>query len=431
MSRLMKETRIEWLREIPQKWEVSRIKDCTFLKARIGWQNLRSDEFVDNTNWYCVTGQDFVDGKINWGNCYCVSEERYNQDKNIQLKVGDLLLTKDGTIGKTAFIDELPKKATLNSGVFVIRPIFDKFSNKYMFWVLNSKSFTYFIDFFKNGSTVLHLYQNVFERFTFPLPSLSEQHAIANFLDHKLAVMDAQIALLEKKRETYLRLRKSLINQTVRKGLNPKAEMKESGIEWLGKIPKHWEVKRLKDIAIFVNGYAFSSKDFCYEGIPVIRIGNIFENHIDLRNSLKVSEDNLLKGYEIRQNDILIAMSGATIGKNTIVKNFGKAYINQRVGIIRSFYNSFIRFIINSNSFLDYILIVNASSAQPNISSTNILNYFFALPPLSEQRAIAEYLDVQSAKIDAIVENIGKQLTKLAQLKKSLINECVTGERKV
>lgn len=427
MSRLMKETSIEWLREIPQKWEVSRIKDCTFLKARIGWQNLRSDEFVDNTNWYCVTGQDFVDGKINWGNCYCVSEERYNQDKNIQLKVGDLLLTKDGTIGKTAFIDELPKKATLNSGVFVIRPIFDKFSNKYMFWVLNSKSFTYFIDFFKNGSTVLHLYQNVFERFTFPLPSLSEQHAIANFLDHKLAAMDAQVALLEKKRKTYLRLRKSLINQTVRKGLNPNAETKESGIEWLGKIPKHWEVKRVKEISFIKKGKLLESIDEQLPNYKPLLSLDYLRNDIPQYENFVYTED---KELHVSDGDIIVVWDGAGSGdilrgkKGILSSTIAKITLNERSVLTDFFYN--LRF------NLEYKLkSLPTGMGIPHINSNVLKEFEIPVPPLSEQRAIAEYLDTQSAKIDAIVENIGKQLIKLEQLKKSLINECVTGEREV
>ena len=141
---------IDWLGEIPEHWGVERIKDYTYLKARIGWQGLRSDEFIDSSNWYCLTGTDFSDGKINWINCYCIDKDRYNQDKKIQLKIDDLLITKDGTIGKIALIDYLPKPTTLNSGVFVSRPRLRKYINSYMYWVLSSNVFASFIDLNKN-----------------------------------------------------------------------------------------------------------------------------------------------------------------------------------------------------------------------------------------------------------------------------------------
>jgi type I restriction enzyme, S subunit len=129
---------IEWLGKIPTHWEVERIKDFTYLKARIGWQGLRSDEFVDDSNWYCLTGTDFSDGRINWENCYCIDKDRYNQDKKIQLKIDDLLITKDGTIGKIALVNFLPKPTTLNSGVFVSRPRLRKYTNTFMYWILSS-----------------------------------------------------------------------------------------------------------------------------------------------------------------------------------------------------------------------------------------------------------------------------------------------------
>ena len=137
-----------------------RIKDYTFyVKGRIGWQGLRSSDFLDQGDFYCVTGTDLINGSIDWSNCYFVSQERYSQDKYIQLQEKDLLITKDGTIGKIALIDKLPLYSTLNSGLFVTRPLKKKYDNKFMYWVLNSSSFRNYIDLTKGGSTIQHLYQ--------------------------------------------------------------------------------------------------------------------------------------------------------------------------------------------------------------------------------------------------------------------------------
>jgi len=211
----LKESGIDWIGKIPEHWKIARVKDYTYLKARIGWQGLRSDEFIENTNWYCVTGTDFRNGSIDWANCYCVEKDRFDQDKKIQLKPNDLLITKDGTIGKIALIKELPKQATLNSGVFVTRPLKNKYYNHFMFWLLNSDVFTRFIDYNKNGTTILHLYQNVFEIFFYCLPPKSEQTAIANYLDEKTQKIDAIVSNIAKQIDTLKELRKTLINDVV------------------------------------------------------------------------------------------------------------------------------------------------------------------------------------------------------------------------
>jgi len=211
----LKDSGIDWICQIPEHWEVIRIKDFTYLKARIGWQGLRSDEFVDNTDWFCVTGTDFHNGEIDWTNCYCVEQDRYDQDPKIQLELGDLLITKDGSIGKLALVKTLPKKATLNSGVFVSRPKRQKYSNDFMFWILSSGVFTDFNDYMKNGTTILHLYQNVFERFTYCLPPKQEQSQIAEYLNHKTGTIDKIVQNITDQIDQLKELRKTLINNVV------------------------------------------------------------------------------------------------------------------------------------------------------------------------------------------------------------------------
>jgi type I restriction enzyme, S subunit len=178
-----------WLNQIPASWNLSRIKYTTYVKGRIGWQGLRSEEFVDNGP-FLVTGTDFIDGKINWQTCYHVTEERYSEDTYIHLKNGDLLITKDGTIGKIAIVQGLQERATLNSGVFLTRQISKDCDTRYIYWLLNSKIFTNFIDYNKSGSTISHLFQNVFVEFLFPIPSITEQQAIATFLDRETEHID-------------------------------------------------------------------------------------------------------------------------------------------------------------------------------------------------------------------------------------------------
>lgn len=236
-----KSSGIGWIGNLPIHWKHGKIKYSTYVKGRIGWQGLRSDEFVDE-GCFCVTGTDFKEGKIAWETCYRVSDGRYEEDPYIQLKEGDLLITKDGTIGKVALVKGLSGRATLNSGVFLTRPLMGEYLTDFMYWVLSSDVFQRYFDLTKSGSTIQHLYQNVFVDFCYPLPSVPEQQAIATYLDDKTRKIDTLIAKKQRLIELLKEQRTAIINQAVTKGINPNVRMKDSGVEWIGEIPEHWEV---------------------------------------------------------------------------------------------------------------------------------------------------------------------------------------------
>ncbi len=202
---------------------------------------------------------------------------------------------------------------------------------------------------------------------------------------------------------------------------------KESGIQWIGQIPEGWNVGRLKDISVFINGYAFNSNTFSKEyGKRVIRIGDIGST-IDYVNCIRTTEQNDALGlYRIYENDILIAMSGATTGKSCLAVNVEEAYINQRVGIIRSEHYGYISYILQMPYLSEYISLNDAGSAQPNISGKSIGNLPISIPPVSEQESIVRYLDDKTAKIDETVNLWEQQKTDLQQYRKALISQTVT-----
>jgi type I restriction enzyme S subunit len=210
----MKDSGIEWIGEIPEHWGVSKIKFTTYVKGRIGWQGLRADEFIDEGP-YLVTGTDFVDGLVNWDSCYHISMERYNEAPPIQLRENDLLITKDGTIGKVAIVKNKPKYAILNSGIFVTRPKNSAYLTEFMYWILNSQVFNKFIQYMSLGSTIVHLYQQTFENFSFPITNLNEQKTIAHFLDRKVAEIDGLISDIKLQIQKLKEYRQSLISEAV------------------------------------------------------------------------------------------------------------------------------------------------------------------------------------------------------------------------
>ena len=210
----MKDSGIEWIGDINQKASLCRLKFFSYMKGRIGWQGLKSEDFIDNGP-YCVTGTDFINGKINWDTCYHVSEERYKMDSNIQLKIGDLLVTKDGTIGKLAKVTELPEKACLNSHLLIIRPLNERFSNEYLYYVISSDVFVRYYKYSSTGSTMESLSQEKLGNFIFPVYDLLSQQQIVDYLDFKCSEIDTIIADKKRQLDILADYKKSLIYEYV------------------------------------------------------------------------------------------------------------------------------------------------------------------------------------------------------------------------
>jgi len=163
--------------------EKESIANLCYVKARIGWQGLTKKEYLSNGEYYLITGVDFKNEKIDFKNCFYVTKERYNQDENIKVKINDILLTKDGTIGKVAIVDKLEKPATLNSGVFVLRPKVNNLNVTYLMHSLISEDFKKFIDDIKIGATVPHLNQAALLKYKLILPPIELQNKFAERIE--------------------------------------------------------------------------------------------------------------------------------------------------------------------------------------------------------------------------------------------------------
>ena len=162
-------------------WEQRKLSSIATMHARIGWQNLRTSEFLDRGNYYLITGTDFIDGEIDLKTCHFVEKERYDQDKNIQIKNGSILITKDGTLGKVAYVEDLDKPATLNAGVFNVVIIDKNMENKYLFHYLKAPFLMDYVGKRATGGTIKHLNQNILVDFPVIHPSYDEQTKIGAF----------------------------------------------------------------------------------------------------------------------------------------------------------------------------------------------------------------------------------------------------------
>ena len=211
----MKDSGIDWIGKIPEHWSINRISNICKLKGRIGWQGLTTDEYIDEGP-YLITGIDFSNGSIDWNNCEHVSEWRYNQAKDIQIKENDLLITKDGTVGKIAIVQNCPEKVTLNSGVLLIRCLNNTYINKFLYYILYSNEFWHWFEITNLGATTItHLYQNVFAKFLVAMPDKKEQQEIVHYLDKKCEEIDTLIKDKQEQIEKIEQYKKSLIYEYV------------------------------------------------------------------------------------------------------------------------------------------------------------------------------------------------------------------------
>ena len=446
MAEQMKPSGIAWIGDIPNDWSIKRIKYLANLKGRIGWQGLTSDEYTDEGP-FLITGIDFHNGRINWNSCVHISESRWEEAPEIHIKNGDLLITKDGTVGKVAIVDGLASKASLNSGVLLIRtqPEYDK---KFLFWVIQSEEFWRWFRLKNAGnSTIIHLYQGDFAEFSYTFPRVSEQKAIADYLDKRCGEIDSIIADIEKQIDLLKQYKKSLITETVTKGLDKSVPMKDSGVEWIGMIPNSWKMSRIKYLTDEKHPYPIGDGDhglikadeYTDDGIPYIRVLNLtwgFGLKMDDIVYIPEKLNQLLKSSILRPNDILIAKTGATIGKTAIIPDsLPISNTTSHVGKITlpNIYEAkYFYYIFTSEIIQKQIQDISAmQSTRPELGIEGLKNLIVIVPSLEEQKAIAHYLDKRCKEFDEILINKQQQLELMQQHKKSLIYEYVTGKKRV
>lgn len=437
MSQGMKDSGIQWIGSIPDSWNIKRVKYTASLKGRIGWQGLTSEEYQDD-GAFLITGVDFKNGGIDWENCVHVPMKRWEEAREIQIQNGDLLITKDGTIGKVALVSNMSGATSLNSGVLRIILV-EGYSRRFLFWVLQSEVFWNWFNFKNAGnSTILHLYQGDFAEFTYAFPEYTEQEHIANFLDVHCAKLDSIIAGLEKQIDTLQKYKKSLITETVTKGLNKFAPMKDSGITLIGMIPEHWKAKRLKYALASPLQYGANEAgdDFDEDNPRYIRITDISEDNQlkdDGKQSIPIK---IARPYMLRDGDVLFARSGATVGKTFFyTTDCGPAafagYLVKATTDKNILISKFLFYITLGIGYENWKNSVFTQATIQNIGADKYANLPVTLPPVDEQRTLIEYLDVACGNIDSTIAVKLSQLKLIQSHKASLIFEYVSGKKRV
>ena len=293
----------------------------------------------------------------------------------------------------------------------------------YLMYSLLNAGYVHWLDSLTYGSKMPRVGLDQVASSHAPFPPVSEQRAIAAFLDRETAKIGALVAKKERLIELLQEKRAALISRAVTRGLDRSAPMKESGVEWISDIPTHWEVKRLRNLATLTNGHPFDSKLFRrFDGIPLVRIRDLFSTTTEV----KWSGDPVPEAA-LQDEDILIGMDGDF---SVSWWTRGPAVLNQRLCCLRALFQRM------SQRYLFYCLPfplsalndVTYATTVKHLSSLDVLKFRMPCPPLLEQRTIAEYLNRQTAEIDALIGKIHQAITHLHEYRTALISAVVTGK---
>lgn len=435
-----KDSGIPWIGQIPKHWEVTKIKYCLKENFSGCWGDDLENEQISQNSRLCIRVADFdFDRQKVKQTADTFRNYTKSQILSTKLQDGDLIIEKSGggdkmPVGRSVVFEQNlfgEKEVLFANFCQCFRPL--NINNKFFAHAMKAFYQNNNMRFFFNQTTGIQNLSifNILNAFL-PYPPLNEQKEIAEFLDKKCEIIDKRLSNLERKIKSLKEYKKSLISECVTKGLNPKnIEFKDSGIPWIGQIPKHWEIKKVKYCFYIISGSGFEIKSQGLESgdYPVVKASDISKagHYLYTSSNYINSKEQKNLGFKIiPKGSILMAKIGEAMKKNNrSIAMVDCCLDNNCQGLvpkdIKSDFAFYLFNCINSQWF-------DNSGTIPCINNVKLLNFKIPYPSIDEQKKIAEFLDKKCEKIDRLNENYTKQITALKEYKKSLIYECVTGK---
>lgn len=427
-----KDSEVKWLGDIPEHWETCVVKRV----AKVGHKNfvdgdwIESPYITDKGIRLIQTGNVGIGIYKEKGGRY-ISEKTFKDLNCTEIFPDDVLICRlDGPVGRACLVPDLQARMITSVDNTILKPSKD-FDSKFIVYVMSSSLWLEWTQALcrVGGGFRFRISRSMLGELRIQKPPLSEQEVIAHYLGTKTTQIDRKIDSLTQKAALYGALKQSLIHETVTRGLDKSVPMKDSGIEWIGEIPKHWEVKRVKDIFLESKNKV-GRESFLYKVLSLTIKGVIIRDLENNKGKIPASFD----GYQVVQEDnIVFCLFDMDVTPRIV------GYVEQE-GIITSAYTIVKkRMALNMKYYYYFFLEQNRNKSLLSVSKTlrSTLTFdFFGLiavpfPPIPEQKAIADYLDTKTAQIDQIIQTINTQIEKLKELRKTLINDVVTGKIKV
>ena len=451
----MKDSGVQWIGQVPKHWEVCKIKNIGLFYS--GLVNKRGDDFnveeTDKFAYYIPFTNIFNNVEIDVTQLRKVKVNPVEAQNEAKENDIFFLMSSEDTegIGKTAVLRELIaeyKPLYLNSFCKGLRITSNEVDAIFLNYFMSSDAGNTYCRLQANGFIRINLRLTKLVDCPVLLPPLAEQRAIADWLDAKCADIDAAIELQQRMIDKLKAYKTAVIHQAVTKGLDKNANLKDSGVQWIGEVPEHWEVCKIKNIGLFYSGLVNKrGDDFNVEETDkfayYIPFTNIFNNvEIDVTQLRKVKVNPVEAQNEAKENDIFFLMSSEDtegIGKTAVLREliaeYKPLYLNSFCKGLRITSNEvdaiFLNYFMSSDAGNTYCRLQANGFIRINLRLTKLVDCPVLLPPLAEQRAIADWLDAKCADIDATIALKEQKQEKLKAYKKTIIFEYVTGKKQV
>lgn len=409
-----KDSGVEWLGEVPEGWEVKRLK-----------RNFRllTEKADRRENPIALENIESWSGRL-------IETESEFQGEGVAFEAGDLLFGKLRPYLAKALLADQAGEAV--GDFHVMRPLEGIYSKFALYHVLN-KDFISIADGSTFGAKMPRVGWEFMANMMLAVPPLPEQQTIAAFLDRETGKIDALVAEQERLIELLKEKRQAVISHAVTKGLDPDAPMKDSGIKWLGEVPEGWEVVALKRISPFIAvGIVVNPSEYLSEeGLPFIYGGDIREGAIDFGGARRISYENSMKNSKtiLRPGDLLTVRVGAP-GVTAVVPPECDGGNCASVMLVRQgdYDSRWLCYLMNNRVVRHQVEIVQYGAAQEQFNISHAVNFLIPTPPRSEQTAISSYLDGETTKIDTLVTEAQQAMSLLKERRSALISAAVTGK---
>jgi type I restriction enzyme S subunit len=375
-----------------EDWEQRKLSEIATMHARIGWQNLRTSEFLDSGDYMLITGTDFEDGTINYSTCHYVEKERYEQDKNIQIRNGSILITKDGTLGKVAYVQGLTMPATLNAGVFNVE-IKDKkeTDEKYLFQYLKAPFLMDYVTRHATGGTIKHLNQSILINFPVYMPKKSEQEKIGLYLMQ----LDSLITLHQRKCEETKKLKKYMLQKMFPQNGKRVPEIRFAGFT------DDWEQRKLGDVTELKSASRVHKGEWTDSGVPFFRSSDVMAAINGTTNEKAYISEELYEKLsnasgKLEEGDVLVT-GGGSVGNPYIVPNNEPLYTKDAdllwIKNQGRFYPYFLYEYFFSPTFRIYLSNISHVGTIAHYTITQLSETPISLPDIEEQIKVGEYFE--------------------------------------
>ena len=353
------------------------------------------------------------------------------------IEQGDLLVCEGGEGGRCAILRKPIDNCIIQNALHRVRPRGQSL-NTFLQYVMSAVNAAGWFDVLNEKATIAHFTKEKFDALTIPSPPPAEQRAITAFLDREAAKINALVSKKERLIELLQEKRTALISHTVTRGLDPNAPLKDSGVEWLGVIPMHWEVRRLKHVTEKIGSGKTpkgGAERYVDDGVMFLRSQNVHFGGLQLADVAYIDTitDSEMLGSRVREGDVLLNITGASLGRSCVARLEGAdANVNQHVCILRTVQRQndpdFLAYSIESTSLQDQIFNNENGVSRDALNFEQIGELVFSRPAIEEQRSIAAFLDLETAKLDNLIARVHEAIELLKELRTALISAAVTGK---